>query len=64
MAIDTENKRRSVQAYNLGAMLPVADGVIDANDRAMLTWLYAGLFSPPDGGGSEYIMFARHRNRR
>ena len=42
MAIDTENKRRSVQGYNIGIM-PVPDGAITAPDRATKAWLYAGL---------------------
>jgi len=43
MAIDSENKRRSVQAYTLGLMRPLADGTIDQSDRATVTWLYSGL---------------------
>ncbi len=43
MAIDTENKRRSVMAYAGTGMMPVPDGTIDASDRATLAWLYAGL---------------------
>jgi hypothetical protein len=42
MAIDTENKRRSVQGYSIGIM-PVPDGTIGAGDRANLAWLYAGI---------------------
>jgi hypothetical protein len=48
MAIDTENKRRSVQAYTFGLIRPVPDGTIDANDRATAAWLYSGA---GDGGG-------------
>ena len=43
MAIDTENKRRSVQAYWIGAARPVPDGTIDASDRATSAGYYAGL---------------------
>lgn len=43
MAIDTENKRRSVQAYTFGLMRPVADSTILAPDRATVGWLYSGL---------------------
>lgn len=43
MAIDTENKRRSVQAYLMGAVRPVPDGTIDASDRACSAWFYSGL---------------------
>lgn len=68
MAIDTVNKRRSVQAYTLGLMRPVADGVIDAGDRAMVAWFYSGNTypptPPPSGGGDDYLMHARHIHRR
>ncbi len=43
MAIDTENKRRSVQAYTFGLMRPLADGTVDQSDRATVTWFYSGL---------------------
>lgn len=43
MAIDTANKRASVQAYLLGNMRPVPDGTVSAGDRATLGWVYAGL---------------------
>jgi len=43
MAIDTENKRRSVQAYTLGLARPIADGTIDEGDRATSTWFYSGI---------------------
>lgn len=42
MAIDTENKRRSVQSYSTGLM-PVPDGTIGAADRATVGWRYAGI---------------------
>lgn len=48
MAIDTENKRRSVQAYSFGLMRPVADGSVGVADRPTVAWLYSGLsYSPP-----------------
>ena len=51
MSIDTETKRRSVQAYTFGLMRPLADGTIDSGDRASAAWLYSGLsyapFVPP-----------------
>lgn len=54
MAIDTETKRRSVQAYTFGLMRPEADLTIDSGDRATATWLYSGLayepFVPAVGG--------------
>ena len=43
MAIDTENKRRSVEAYTLGLMRPVPDSVVTMPDRATVIWLYSGL---------------------
>lgn len=51
--IDTESKRRSVQAYTLGLMRPVADGTIDTGDKATCAWLYSGLgYSPPTPSNS------------
>jgi len=54
--IDTENKRRSVQALSTGLMRPVPDGALDEGDRATCAWYYAGLsYGPPvppsPGGG-------------
>lgn len=43
MAINTENRRRSVSGYTSLPMLPVANAVIDAFDREMVAWLYAGI---------------------
>lgn len=43
MAIDSENKRRSVaMMYARLTVMPVADGVVTAPDRAQARWLYAG----------------------
>lgn len=39
--IDTQNKRRAVQAYTFGLMRPVPDGSIGMGDRESLAWLYA-----------------------
>jgi hypothetical protein len=67
MAIDTETKRRSVQAYATGIMRPVSDGAVGAADRATSAWLYAGLVysgAPPAVVASDYIIRARRRNRR
>ena len=67
MAIDTENKRRSVQAYTIGAMRPRPDAAVDAGDRATVAWMYSGLFSggaPPVVVVSEWITRARRRGRR
>ena len=67
MAIDTENKRRSVQGYSIGIM-PVPDGTIDASDRATLAWLYAGFVygTPPSPGIAAYLhtRFHLHHNIR
>lgn len=54
MAIDTQNKRRSVQAYTLGLMRPVADGTIGMADRATVTWYYSGLSYDPNPPASQY----------
>ena len=43
MAIDTANKRRSVNGYALAPVLPIADATIDTNDREMVAWLYSGI---------------------
>lgn len=44
MAIDTENKRRSVHGYTFPALiLPTADGTIRALDRQHVCGLYAGI---------------------
>ena len=43
MAIDTEEKRRSVSGYAGGSpVLPVADGTVAVGDRAHVAWLYSG----------------------
>lgn len=47
MAIDTENKRRSV-----ALMLPLADGTISANDREQVAGLYSGI----DPGAASQII--------
>ena len=47
MAIDTENKRRSVVALVLGIMLPITDGAIGQLDRQEVAWIYAGISSSP-----------------
>lgn len=43
MAVDTRNKRSSVQAYTFGLMRPLADGAATEPDRATLAWLYSGI---------------------
>lgn len=41
MAIDTENKRRSISGYSGLAIAPVPDGAFSLADRAHMVWLYA-----------------------
>lgn len=43
MAVDTQNKRRSVQAYGGNIVYPVADGTVDTADREHSAWLYSGI---------------------
>lgn len=67
MAVDTETKRRSVQAYTLGLMRPVSDGTVDEGDRATAAWLYSGLAysgAPPVADNPPWIMRHRRRGRR
>lgn len=68
MAIDTESRRRSVQAYTLGVMRPAPDGSIGAGDRATAAWVYSGLFdggsTPPAANQHVWIHIARRRARR
>ena len=45
MAIDSENKRRSVSGYTGRVVLPSSDGRISAADRAHAAGFYAGFFS-------------------
>jgi hypothetical protein len=43
MAIDTEDKRRSVSVrYGQFTIMPVADGTIDQADQPQARWLYRG----------------------
>lgn len=49
MAIDTENKRRSVQAYTFGLVRPIPDGTIAAPDRATSAWYYSGITYASEG---------------
>lgn len=46
MAIDTENKRRSVHGYGIKTVYPVSDGTIDLADRRAVAWLYASDEAP------------------
>lgn len=59
MAIDTENKRRSVSGYVGATIFPRPDGAITAPDREHATDLYAGIAAgpptpPPSSGTSNY----------
>lgn len=40
MAIDTENKRRSI-----ARVLPIPDSNIDQADRQQVTWIYSGILA-------------------
>lgn len=68
MAIDTRNKRASVQAYTLGLQRPLADGAITAPDRATSGWHYAGLaysgtVTPPPVGDDIPVQYRRRFRR-
>lgn len=43
MSIDNRNKRASALNSVPVVIAPLADGVIDGNDRQQITWLYAGI---------------------
>ena len=43
MAIDSEDKRRSVHGYTMTPIYPVADGTVDTQDRPHVGWIYRGL---------------------
>ena len=43
MAIDSEDKRRSVHGYTMTPIYPVADGTIGTQDRPHVAWIYRGL---------------------
>ena len=59
MAINTENKRRSVQAYWVGAARPVPDGAIGAADRATSAWFYAGITYALPSAVADILLRAR-----
>lgn len=62
MAIDTENKRRSVQAYAGGIVYPRADGAITKPDREHTAWLYAGIPAAAPPSTSLHV-FGHHAKR-
>lgn len=60
MALDTQNKRRSVIQYAPFTIAPVADGTIGAADREQATWLYSGLPPvAPAGAGTPSLWWFR-----
>lgn len=68
MAINTRNRRASVQAYTVGLARPLADGTIDASDRATSGWHYAGLaysgaITPPSVGDDIPVQYRRRFRR-
>lgn len=66
MAIDTQNKRRSVQAYTFALMRPVNDGAFNVTDRPTVAWLYSGLtypLSPPVGANFPQSGFISNMGR-
>ena len=63
MAVDTENRRRSVQAYTLGLMRPLADGTVGAPDRATVAWFYSGLTYAGAVAGEDLPLY-HQTNRR
>jgi hypothetical protein len=42
VAIDSEDKRRSVHGYTMTPIYPVADGSVDTQDRPHVGWIYRG----------------------
>lgn len=47
MAVDTETKRRAAGCSPAASIFPVADGTIDAFDRAVAGWIYRNTAAPP-----------------
>lgn len=65
----SQTKRRSVQAYTLGLMRPVATGTIGILARATVAWLFAADSWPASGGSGMGIydfrtVFWLRRGRR
>lgn len=62
--IDTQNKRRSVQAYTLGLVRPVADATVGTADRPSLAWFYSGInYSGEVAPAGTIRQFKRGRRR-
>lgn len=61
-----ETKRRSVQAYTLGLMRPVATGTIGILARATVAWLFAADSWPASNGAGtmDFRWFWLRRGRR
>lgn len=62
MAIDTENKRRSISGYSGLVIAPRADGTISAPDRTHLVGLFARAADTP--GASTLQVFGHHAKRQ
>jgi hypothetical protein len=63
----SETKRRSVQAYTMGLMRPVATGTIGVLARATVAWLFAADSWPSSGGTAILdfrLLFWLRRGRR
>ena len=45
MAVDTQNKRRSVSNFLFCVLAPVPDGSVDISDRMQVSFLYPGITS-------------------
>ena len=60
MAINTENKRRSVQGYGGVFMPPRPDGTINTPDREHVAWLYAGITASDPTTASEDFVVVFH----
>jgi len=65
VAIDTEDKRRSVHGYTHTPIYPVADGSVDLQDRPHVGWIYRGLVIASVGavfrGGAGFAIFRDKR---
>jgi hypothetical protein len=65
MAIDTEDKRRSVHGYTMTPIYPVADGAVDTADRPHVAWIYRGLtFAAAFSTYLDNAVFVKFRDKR
>lgn len=53
--VDTEDKRRAVQAMTFGLVRPVADNDIAAADRGAAQWLYSSGGAPVVAAGTGHL---------